>query len=185
MKLVFYPLQRKQYESMGKMQQIQPRLSALREKYKNDQARIAKETQKIFKEVGANPLSGCLVMLPQMPIFFALYNLLSSSIDLRQAPFALWITDLSMPDEVMIGGFGLHVLPILVGLSMFVQMKQTMKDPKQAFLPYLMSVLMTFFFYGMSSGLNLYWMVFNILTIVQQQILKKPGFGADTVKTLH
>jgi YidC/Oxa1 family membrane protein insertase len=157
----------------------------LREKYKNDQARIAKETQKIFKEVGANPLSGCLVMLPQMPIIFALYNLLSSSIDLRQAPFALWITDLSMPDEVMIGGFGLHVLPILVGLSMFVQMKQTMKDPKQAFLPYLMSVFMTFFFYGMSSGLNLYWMVFNILTIVQQQILKKPGFGADTVKPLH
>ena len=180
MKVVFYPLQRKQIASMGKMQQIQPRINELKEKYKNDKARIAKETQKIFKESGANPLSGCLFMLPQMPIFFSLYNLFSSTIELRQAPFALWITDLSMPDEVVIGGFGLHVLPLLVGLSMFVQMKQTMRDPKQAFLPYVMSVFMTFIFYGMSSGLNLYWMAFNILTIVQQHIIKKPVAEAGT-----
>ena len=180
MKVVFYPLQRKQIASMGKMQQIQPRINELREKYKNDQARIAKETQKIFKEEGANPLSGCLYMLPQMPIFISLYNLFSSTIELRQAPFALWITDLSMPDEVMIGGVGLHLLPLLVGLSMFVQMKQTMKDPKQAFFPYIMAVFMTFIFYSMSSGLNLYWMSFNIVTIVQQHIIKKPAYSGET-----
>ena len=120
-------------------------------------------------------------MLPQMPIFLSLYNLFSSTIELRQAPFALWITDLSMPDEVMIGGFGLHLLPLLVGLSMFVQMKQTMKDPKQAFFPYIMAVFMTFIFYSMSSGLNLYWMSFNILTIIQQHIVKKPAYSGETV----
>ena len=112
-------------------------------------------------------------MLPQMPIFFALFNLFSGAIELRQAPFALWITDLSMPDEVMIGGFGLRVLPLLVAFSMFVQQKMTMKDPKQAVFVYVLPVFMVFFFWGMSSGLNLYWMLFNILAVGQQLIVNR------------
>ena len=106
-------------------------------------------------------------MLLQMPIFFALYTLFYN-IELRQEPFALWITDLSRPDEIMIGGFGLHVLPLLMAGSMFIQQKMTMKDPKQAFLVYLMPAFLLYIFWSLPSGLVLYWTVFNILQIAQQ-----------------
>ncbi len=172
-KVIFYPFQAKSLESMRKMQEIQPKINALREKYKNDSQRLSQETMKLYKKEGVNPVGGCLPMLPQMPIFFALYNLFSSTIELRQAPFALWITDLSMPDEVMVGGFGLRVLPLLVASSMFVQQKMTMKDPKQAVIVYAMPVFMVFIFWGMSSGLNLYWMLFNVLAVGQQLIVNR------------
>ena len=172
-KVIFYPFQAKSLESMRKMQEIQPKISALREKYKNDSQRLSQETMKLYKKEGVNPVGGCLPMLPQMPIFFALYTLFSSTIELRQAPFALWITDLSMPDEVIIGGFGLRVLPLLVAFSMFVQQKMTMKDPKQAVFVYVMPVFMAFIFWGMSSGLNLYWMLFNTLAVGQQLIVNR------------
>ena len=172
-KVIFYPFQAKSLESMRKMQQVQPKINALREKYKNDSQRLSQETMKLYKKEGVNPVGGCLPMLPQMPIFFALYNLFSSTIELRQAPFALWITDLSMPDEVMVGGFGLRVLPLLVASSMFVQQKMTMKDPKQAVIVYAMPVFMVFIFWGMSSGLNLYWMLFNVLAVGQQLIVNR------------
>ncbi len=172
-KVIFYPFQAKSLESMRKMQEVQPKINALREKYKNDSQRLSQETMKLYKKEGVNPVGGCLPMLPQMPIFFALYNLFSSTIELRQAPFALWITDLSMPDEVMVGGFGLRVLPLLVASSMFVQQKMTMKDPKQAVFVYAMPVFMVFIFWGMSSGLNLYWMLFNVLAVGQQLIVNR------------
>ena len=172
-KVIFYPFQAKSLESMRKMQEVQPKINALREKYKNDSQRLSQETMKLYRKEGVNPVGGCLPMLPQMPIFFSLYNLFSSTIELRQAPFALWVTDLSMPDEVMVGGFGLRVLPLLVAFSMFVQQKMTMKDPKQAVFVYVMPVFMAFIFWGMSSGLNLYWMLFNVLAVGQQLIVNR------------
>ncbi|MBC9890596.1 MAG: membrane protein insertase YidC, partial [Opitutae bacterium] len=161
------------YESMAKMQQLQPKMAALREKYKNDNQRLSRETMKLYKEEGVNPLGGCLPMLLQMPIFFALYNVFSSTIELRQAPFVLWIDDLSQPDVIEFGGFELHVLPLLMAGSMFVQQKMTMKDPKHAFLVYLMPVFMIFIFWSISSGLVLYWTIFNVLSIGQQYLINR------------
>ena len=170
-KILVYPLTHKTYESAAKMQAIQPKIAALREKYKNDNQRLSRETMKLYKEEGVNPLGGCLPLLLQMPIFIALYNLFGKTIELRQAPFTLWIQDLSLPDELLIGGFGLHVLPLLMAASMFIQQKMTMKDPKQAVLVYMMPVLMIFIFWSMSSGLVLYWTIFNVLTIGQQLLV--------------
>jgi YidC/Oxa1 family membrane protein insertase len=126
---------------------------------------------KLYKEEGVNPLGGCLPLLLQMPIFFSLYNLFGKTIELRQAPFMLWIQDLSLPDELLIAGFGLHVLPLLMSVSMLIQQKMTMKDPKQAFLVYMMPAMMIFIFWSMSSGLVLYWTIFNVLTIGQQLLV--------------
>ena len=170
-KILVYPLTHKTYESAAKMQEIQPKIAALREKYKNDNQRLSRETMKLYKEEGVNPLGGCLPLLLQMPIFIALYNLFGKTIELRQAPFTLWIQDLSLPDELLIGGFGLHILPLLMAVSMLVQQKMTMKDPKQAVLVYMMPVLMIFIFWSMSSGLVLYWTTFNVLTIGQQLLV--------------
>ena len=170
-KILVYPLTHKTYESAAKMQEIQPKIAALREKYKNDNQRLSRETMKLYKEEGVNPLSGCLPLLLQMPIFIALYNLFGKTIELRQAPFVLWIQDLSLPDELLIGGFGLHILPLLMAVSMLIQQKMTMKDPKQAVLVYMMPVLMIFIFWSMSSGLVLYWTIFNVLTIGQQLLV--------------
>lgn len=180
-KILVSPLTHKTNESTAKMQELQPKIAALREKYKNDSQRLSRETMKLYKEEGVNPLGGCLPMLLQMPVFFALYNLFGRTIELRQAPFALWITDLSVPDELRLAGFGVHVLPVLMGASMWLQQKMTMKDPKQAMLVYLMPVVMVFIFWQMSSGLVLYWTVFNVLTIGQQvgvNLVKgKPAFA--------
>ena len=170
-KILVYPLTHKTYESAAKMQEVQPKITALREKYKNDNQRLSRETMKLYKEEGVNPLSGCLPLLLQMPIFISLYNLFGKTIELRQASFILWIQDLSLPDELLIGGFGLHVLPLLMAASMFIQQKMTMKDPKQAVLVYMMPVLMIFIFWSMSSGLVLYWTIFNVLTIGQQLLV--------------
>ena len=109
-------------------------------------------------------------MLLQMPIFIALYQLFSSTIELRQAPWMLWITDLSLPDEIDIGGFPLHLLPLLMATAMFFQMRMTIKDPKQAALLYIMPPVMVFIMWDFSSGLVLYWTVFNVLQIGQQYL---------------
>ncbi len=170
-KIIVYPLTHKTYESAAKMQELQPKITALREKYKNDNQRLSRETMKLYKEEGVNPLGGCLPLLLQMPIFIALYNLFGKTIELRQAPFILWIQDLSLPDELLVGGFGIHILPLLMAVSMLIQQKMTMKDPKQAVLVYMMPVLMIFIFWSMSSGLVLYWTIFNVLTIGQQLLV--------------
>ncbi|MEW6750937.1 MAG: membrane protein insertase YidC [Candidatus Latescibacterota bacterium] len=172
-KILVYPLTHKTYESTSRMQELQPKIAALRERYKSDPQRLSRETMKLYKEHGVNPLGGCLPLLLQMPIFFALYNLFGKTIELRQAPFALWIDDLSVPDQVVVGGVGVHVLPLLMAVSMFVQQKMTMKDPKQAFLVYFMPIMMTFIFWNMTSGLVLYWTVFNVLTIGQQFLVDR------------
>ena len=174
-KIVLYPLTHKTYESSARMQELQPELEVLREKYANDQQRLSKETMRLYRDKGVNPLGGCLPMLLQMPVFFALYNLLGRTIELRQAPFVLWIRDLSVPDSLMVAGVEIHVLPILMGASMLVQQKMTMKDPKQAMLVYLMPAMMVFIFWSMSSGLVLYWSVFNVLSIAQQAAVSRLG----------
>jgi YidC/Oxa1 family membrane protein insertase len=170
-KIIVYPLTHKTYESTAKMQELQPKIASLREKFKNDNQRLSKETMKLYKEEGVNPLGGCLPLVLQMPIFFSLYNLFGRTIELRQSPFILWITDLSLPDEVFVAGFGVHILPLLMAVSMLVQQKMTMKDPKQAAMVYLMPVVMIFIFWNMTSGLVLYWTVFNLLTILQQVLI--------------
>ena len=172
-KILVYPLTHKSYESMAKMQQLQPKMAALREKYKNDNQRLSRETMKLYKEEGVNPLGGCLPMLLQMPVFFALYSVFNSTIELRQAPFFLWITDLSKPDVLPLNGFDLHVLPLLMAGSMFVQQKMTMKDPKQAMLVYMMPAFMIFIFWNISSGLVLYWTMFNVLSVGQQHLINR------------
>jgi YidC/Oxa1 family membrane protein insertase len=172
-KIIVYPLTHKTYESTARMQELQPKIAALREKFGKDQQRLSKETMRLYKEEGVNPLGGCLPMVLQMPIFFALYNLFGRTIELRQAPFILWIGDLSVPDAIAVSGLEVHVLPVLMGAFMLVQQKMTMKDPKQAMLVYLMPVMMIFIFWGMSSGLVLYWTIFNVLTIAQQVLVGK------------
>ncbi|MDA1044470.1 MAG: membrane protein insertase YidC, partial [Verrucomicrobia bacterium] len=141
-KILVYPLTHKSYESAAKMQEVQPKLVALREKHKNNNQKLSQETMKLYKEEGVNPLGGCLPMVFQMPIFFALYQVFSTAIQLRQAPWMLWVTDLSLPDAVAIAGFELHVLPLLMSGAMFFQSKMTMKDPKQAALVYIMPIVM-------------------------------------------
>ena len=178
LKLLTYPLTVKSMRSIAKMQEIAPKLNALKEKYKNDKERLSQETMRMYKEEGANPVGGCLPMLLQMPIFFALYIVFSQTIELRQSSFALWITDLSVPDVVEIGGIPLRILPLLMALSMFVQQKMTLKDPKQAALVYIMPVVLIFFFWSMASGLVLYWTLFNVFSIAQQHFTGKGGYTA-------
>ena len=169
-KLLVYPLTHKSYESAARMQEVQPKLTVLREKFKNDSQRLSQETMKLYKEEGVNPIGGCLPMLLQMPIFIAMYQIFSATIELRQAPWILWITDLSLPDEINVAGFPFHLLPLLMALAMFFQSRMTMKDPKQAALVYIMPVVMVFIMWDFSSGLVLYWTVFNVLQIGQQYL---------------
>jgi YidC/Oxa1 family membrane protein insertase len=164
MKLVFFPLTYSGMKSMKRMQMLQPKLKKIQEQHKGDQARISRETMALYKEHGANPLSGCLPLLIQMPIFFALYQVLVNTIELRQAPFLLWLADLSVKDPY-------YVLPVLMGIAMFVQQKLTTVDPKQKMMVYIMPVFMAFIFLSMPAGLNLYWLTNNVLSIGEQYLI--------------
>ena len=173
-KLLFVPLQYKSYKSMQGMQKIQPKVQALQQKLKDDRDRLNRELIKLYKEHKVNPVGGCLPMLLQMPAFISLFNILYMTVDLRQAPFMLWITDLSVPDPF-------YVLPILMGASMVLQQKMmpTTMDPTQAKMMLLLPVFLTFLFLTFPAGLVLYWLTNNVLTITQQVItdkfiLKKP-----------
>ena len=172
-KIVVFPLTHKSLEAAAKMQQLQPRIKALREKYPDDQQKVSQATIKLYKEEKINPLGGCLPMFLQMPVLFSLFNVFRGSIELRQSEFILWIVDLSKPDSLPVGGFDLHVLPLTMAVSMFFQSKMTMKDPKQAMLVYIMPVFMTWIFWSMSSGLVLYFTMFNLLTLLQQRVMER------------
>ncbi len=178
-KLILHPLTKKSYQSMSEMQFLQPKLQELREKYKNDPQRLNMEMMKLYKEHGVNPLGGCLPTLLQMPLLFALFIVFRSTIQLRGQPFVLWITDLSRPDQLNLGvhlpliGNTLHVLPIFMALTMIWQSKMTITDPKQKSMMYIMPVFMLFIFYSLPSGLNLYYTVFNLLSMVQTYMIKK------------
>ena len=184
-RLLFYPLTAISMRSMKAMQEIQPEMEKLRKKYEKDPQELNKRVFALYRDHKVNPVSGCLPMLLQMPVFFALYSVLANSVGLRQAPFVGWITDLSAPDTLMtIGGFAIHVLPVLMSLSMFWQQKLTPTDPRQAPIMLLMPFMMLFFFYKVPSGLTLYWTVTNLFSVAQQyQMNRENKTRAAVVKT--
>lgn len=162
-KLLFVPLQYKSYTSMKQMQGIQPKVAALQEKFKDDRERLNKELIKLYRDHKVNPVGGCLPMILQMPVFVSLFNILYMTIDLRQAPLGLWISDLSVQDPY-------YILPIIMGISMVVMQKiqPTTMDPTQAKVMLMLPAVMTFLFINFPAGLVLYWLTNNVLTIVQQ-----------------
>ena len=182
-KLLVYPLTKKSYQSMKEMQVLQPEVMGLREKYKSDPQKLNQATMKLYKERGVNPLGGCLPMLLQMPLLFALFIVFRSTIELRGAPFVLWIGDLSQPDALIplpfsipLYGDQISLLPLLMGISMFVQQKMTTSqaNPQQKMMTQFMSVFFIILFNQFPSGLNLYYTLFNVLTIIQQKYFVHP-----------
>lgn len=162
-KLAFYRLSATSYRSMAGMRQLQPKLQALREKFGDDKAKMSQATMEMYKQEKVNPLSGCLPMIVQIPVFIALYWVLVESVELRQAPFIFWIKDLASPDPW-------HVLPLIMGATMFIQQRlnPAPPDPMQAKLMMFLPVLFTGLFWNFPAGLVLYWTVNNTLTILQQ-----------------
>jgi YidC/Oxa1 family membrane protein insertase len=162
-KFLLYPLSAASFKSMAKMRKLQPEMQRLKERFGDDRQKFSQAMMDLYKKEGANPLGGCLPMLLQMPVFLALYWTLMESVELRQAPFALWIHDLSVMDPYF-------VLPILMGGSMFLtqMMQPEPPDPVQAKVMKLMPVMFTFFFLWFPSGLVLYWLVNNIISVLQQ-----------------
>lgn len=174
-KLLFVPLQYKSYKSMKDMQLVQPKVAALQAKYKDDRERLNKELIKLYRDHKVNPVGGCLPMVLQMPVFVALFNILYMTIDLRQAPFFLWITDLSAQDPY-------YVLPIIMGVSMVIQQKimPTTMDPTQAKVMLLLPAFMTLLFLSFPAGLVLYWLTNNVITITQQFVTDRYIFKKRT-----
>jgi YidC/Oxa1 family membrane protein insertase len=169
MRFLTFPLQYKSFKSMKKMQVIQPELKEIKEKFKDDPKRIQQETMALFKKAGANPLGGCLPMLLQMPIFFAFYKVLFTSVELVDAPFYFWITDLSEKDPF-------YILPVLMGLAMFLNMKltpSTTADPAQQKVMMLMPVMFSIFMINLPSGLTLYILVSTVVGMLQQLYVYK------------
>ncbi|MDI6740276.1 MAG: membrane protein insertase YidC [Candidatus Edwardsbacteria bacterium] len=177
-KVVFFPLTFAGLKSMRHMQQIQPKLKKIQDQFKSDRGRMNQETMALYKKYGVNPFAGCLPLLIQMPIFFALYGVLVNTIELRHSPFLWWIDDLSQPDAMIHLGFKLPLfgweaiglLPVLMGIAMFFQQKMTTVDPKMKMMVYLMPAMMVFIFMNMPAGLVLYWLVNNILSIGEQYL---------------
>ncbi len=189
-KIALYPLTRQSYLSMRKMQKLQPKINEMKEKYKGDQQRIQKETMALYKTYGVNPAGGCLPMILQMPILFALFTFFRVAIEIRHESF-LWIKDLASPDYVYNLGFTIPfvgvdkitVLAPILGITMFLQQRMTVKDPSQKAMVYIMPIMMTFLFMSFSSGLNLYYLMFNILSIGQQYYINhKKGDDLVPVK---
>ncbi len=189
-KVLFYRLTHKSMKSMKDMQKLQPRLKELQEKHKDDREKLNKQMTKLYKEAGVNPLGGCLPLLLQMPVFYALFRVLSNTIELRGASFVLWINDLSSPDVLFkIGaklpflGNEFHLLPILMGVGMYAQSKLGGSPTggetpamQTKMMSTMMPIILTVFFYGMPSGLVLYWTINTVMSIIQQYYIHT---GAD------
>lgn len=165
LKFLFHPLTHKSVTSAAKMQELQPKMAALKEKFKKDSQRMNQEIMKLYKEQGANPLGGCLPLLLQMPVFYGLFIVFRSTIELRGANFIFWLNDLSQMDKY-------YILPIIMAVTMFWQQKMTIKDPKQMVMVYMMPVLFFFLFKSFPAGLTLYWTFFNILSLIEQYYIK-------------
>lgn len=193
-KLIFYPLANKSYVSMSKMKLLQPKMQALKEKYGDDKLKFQQETMELYKKEKVNPAAGCLPILVQLPVFFALYKTLFVSIEMRHQPFYGWVKDLSAPDDLtFITGFGafpwdapgfllIGVWPILMGISMYLQQKLNpqVQDPIQAKIFLFMPILFTFILAGFPVGLVIYWTWNNLLSILQQwSIMRKLGVQAS------
>ena len=180
-KILVYPLTKKSYQSTSAMQEIQPDVNKLREKFKNNPQKLNQATMQLYKTKGVNPLGGCLPMLLQMPLLFALFQVFRTTIELRNEPFIWWIKDLSAPDVIInlpfsIPLYGDHIafLPILMALSTYVQQKMMsggIQQPQQKMMQNIMMVFFFLIFNNFPSGLNLYYTLFNVLTIAQQKLI--------------
>ena len=187
-KILVFPLTKKSYQSTAAMQKIQPQVNSLREKYKNNPQKLNQATMQLYKEKGVNPLGGCLPMLLQMPLLFALFIVFRTTIELRNEPFVFWIKDLSSPDVIFslpfsipIYGSNVAFLPILMVISTFVQQKMMsggVQQPQQKMMQYFMTGFFFLIFNTFPSGLNLYYTLFNVLTIAQQKLI--PGAQQKT-----
>ena len=164
-KILFHPLTHKSVTSATRMQDLQPKMTELKEKYKKDAQRMNQEMMKLYKEQGVNPLGGCLPLLLQMPLFYGLFVVFRSTIELRGASFIFWLNDLSQMDKY-------YILPVIMAATMFWQQKMTIKDPKQMAMVYMMPVLFFFLFKSFPAGLTLYWTFFNILSLIEQYYIK-------------
>ncbi len=191
-KIILHPLTKKSYENTSKMQKLKPHMDEIREKFKSDSQKVNQEMMKLYKEHGFNPLGGCLPMLLQMPIIFAIYAVLSNNIEFRQQPFILWITDLSAPDTIYtlaealpIYGKHINILPVLMSVSMFFQQKHMLTDPKQKMMVNNMPVIMLVIINSISSGLVLYWFMFNILSAGHQYLMVHRKNQADGTAALE
>ncbi|HHT9129980.1 MAG TPA: membrane protein insertase YidC [Candidatus Brocadiaceae bacterium] len=186
-KAILFPLTKKSQVSMFRMQQLQPMINQLKEKYKHDKQRMGKEQMLLFKKYGANPMSGCLPMLLQLPVFFALFRTLQLSFEMRQAPFLFWINDLSRPDTLLLLPFSipflgkaLNILPLIMTGASFAQMKLTPKAPAvdpqaqaQQKMMSFMPIMFAFILYHMPSGLTVYWTTSTIFSIIEGLIIRK------------
>lgn len=179
-KLVTVPLSTGQMKSMRKMQVLSPMVTEVREKYKDDQKKMNEEMLKLYRTYGVNPAGGCLPMVLQMPILFALYQVLKNVIQLRQAPFALWIHDLSVPDVLIHVGKNVPIIPdaisgltLLLVATMFIQQITMVTDPRQKQMAYIMPIVFLFMFNNLPSGVGLYYFMFNIFGLAQQFYLTK------------
>lgn len=178
-KAAFWPLGNKSYKSMGEMRKIQPLMMEIRNKYKDDKKKMNEEVMNLYKTYKINPLSGCLPMVVQIPVFIAFYRMLYEAIELRHAPFMLWINDLSAPDRLFDFGIslplmappvGIPVLTLIMGATMFLQQKLAPPpgDPMQARIMMMLPIVFTFIFINFPAGLVLYWLVNNLVSIAQQ-----------------
>ena len=183
-KILLWPLGNKSYKSMNQMKRLQPLMQEIREKYKNDKTKMNQEMMGLYRTYKINPLGGCLPMIVQIPVFFALYRMLYQAIELRHAPFIWWINDLSAPDRLfhfnfsipmMQPPYGIPVLTIIMGASMLLQQKMSPPpgDPAQAKMMMIMPIVFTVIFINFSSGLVLYWLISNLLSIGQQYYIQK------------
>ncbi|HNT69693.1 MAG TPA: membrane protein insertase YidC [Syntrophorhabdaceae bacterium] len=181
-KILFYPLSVKSFKSMKEMQKLQPQVMKLKEKYKNDRQKLNQEMMGLYKARGVNPMGGCLPMVIQIPVFFALYKALSGAIELRHAHFFWWINDLSAPEDLfsfVIPGIGftvpVRILPLIMGITQVIQQKMTptSADPMQEKMMLFMPIFFTFLFWGFPAGLVLYWLVNNVISIGQQYYINK------------
>ena len=183
-KVVLWPLGTKSYKSMAEMKKIQPLMAEIKEKYGSDKKKMNEEMMALYRTYKVNPLGGCLPMIVQIPVFFALYRMLYEAIELRHAPFVGWITDLSAPDRLfrfdvsipfMQPPYGIPVLTIIMGATMLLQQRMSPPpgDPAQAKMMMMMPIVFTVIFINFSSGLVLYWLVNNLLSIGQQYLVSK------------
>jgi len=186
-KLLLHPLTRQSFASMRKMQQLQPKMAEVKEKFKDDPTKQNKEVMKLYSTYGINPMGGCLPMLLQMPVFIALWGLFQSSVELRQQPFIWWITDLARPDIIahlpfklpIFGVDQISLLALLMGVTTFIQQKMSVQDPQQKAMVYIMPVFLTILFMNFPSGLNLYYFCFNLLSIGQQYYITHSTKGEE------
>jgi len=178
-KLAFYPLSASGYRNMAQMRELAPRLQSMKEKFGDDRQKMQQAMMELYKKEKINPMGGCLPILVQIPVFISLYWMLLASVEMRHAPFILWIQDLSAPDTLfghipnvvpLLGGMPIGLLPILMGVSMIVQTKLNPKpaDPVQAKVMMIMPIAFSLFFFFFPAGLVLYWFVNNVLSIAQQ-----------------